>query len=171
MSSVHCAGPVLCGWCTIWQALPLAGTMLLLLRSAACANCAKLTRHTHTHTAHHSFQVATGRMLKMWEGHYKGVTALAWTTDDMFLLSGGEDALLHLWSLARYCSTQVLHTLPGDTAPRGLTPSITSGTAFSMTTTHRARTRLLSDPSTHGTSTRCPSPPSSVASAVCGDAF
>ncbi|ELR23705.1 WD repeatcontaining protein [Acanthamoeba castellanii str. Neff] len=46
------------------------------------------------------WQVATGRMLKMWEGHYKGVTALAWTTDDMFLLSGGEDALLHLWSLA-----------------------------------------------------------------------
>ncbi len=70
---------------------------LLATVHCVCELCAKLTRH--------SFQVATGRMLKMWEGHYKGITALAWTTDDMFLLSGGEDALLHLWSLARYCST------------------------------------------------------------------
>jgi len=45
------------------------------------------------------WQVATGRMLKAWDGHYKGVTALSWTTDAMFLLSGGEDALFSLWSL------------------------------------------------------------------------
>ncbi len=46
-------------------------------------------------------QMATGRLLRVWEAHYKGVTALAWTQDDMFLLSAGEDALLHLWDLTR----------------------------------------------------------------------
>eukprot|EP01117_Protostelium_nocturnum_P010084 TRINITY_DN3599_c0_g1_i2.p1 TRINITY_DN3599_c0_g1~~TRINITY_DN3599_c0_g1_i2.p1 ORF type:complete len:408 (-),score=73.25 TRINITY_DN3599_c0_g1_i2:177-1355(-) len=46
------------------------------------------------------WQVATGHLLKSWEGHYKKVTCLSFTEDDSFLVSGGEDATIHVWNIS-----------------------------------------------------------------------
>lgn len=45
------------------------------------------------------WEVASGRLLRSWPGHYKAVTCLAFTDDDSTLISGGEDANVATWSL------------------------------------------------------------------------
>jgi WD40 repeat protein len=40
-----------------------------------------------------------GRMHRMWEGHKARVTTLAFSSDDAWLLSGGEDGAVSLWSV------------------------------------------------------------------------
>lgn len=46
------------------------------------------------------WQVATGRLLFAWDGHFKPCTALATALCDGYLLSAGEDALVLAWSFA-----------------------------------------------------------------------
>lgn len=41
----------------------------------------------------------TGELLRVWEAHYKAVSALAFTADGSFLVSGGEDAIVNVWLL------------------------------------------------------------------------
>ncbi|CAK5014768.1 unnamed protein product [Aphanomyces euteiches] len=43
--------------------------------------------------------VATGALLHVWDAHYKAVSALSMTTDDAFVISGGDDAVVHVWRL------------------------------------------------------------------------
>ncbi|OQS02021.1 WD domain-containing protein [Thraustotheca clavata] len=43
--------------------------------------------------------VATGALLHVWDAHYKAVSALSLTPDNAFLVSGGEDAVVHVWRL------------------------------------------------------------------------
>lgn len=43
------------------------------------------------------WELATGRLLREWSAHYKAITALRFTSDDVFLLSGGGDAVLNAW--------------------------------------------------------------------------
>jgi WD40 repeat protein len=62
----------------------------------------------------HHYQISTGALMNSWEGHYKKVTSGSFissrqlltsttvcvTDDDSFLLSGGEDSIINVWSLA-----------------------------------------------------------------------
>lgn len=45
------------------------------------------------------WQVSTGELVRMFEAHYNGVTSLAFTDDDTFLVSGGDDGILNVWVL------------------------------------------------------------------------
>ncbi|RHZ20986.1 hypothetical protein DYB37_001441 [Aphanomyces astaci] len=52
------------------------------------------------------WDVATGALLHVWDAHYKAVcivialvSALRLTSDDAFVVSGGEDAVVHVWRL------------------------------------------------------------------------
>lgn len=47
------------------------------------------------------WEVASGKLLYTWDGHFRPVTALAGTCADGFLLSAGEDAIINVWSFAR----------------------------------------------------------------------
>lgn len=60
------------------------------------------------------WEVPTGRLLCTWDGHFKAVTACATALMDGFLLSAGEDAILHAWNLV-----EVLHAADArESAPR-----------------------------------------------------
>jgi pre-rRNA-processing protein IPI3 len=43
----------------------------------------------------------SGRLLRTWGGHTRAVSALCWSADGSFLLSGSEDTLVAAWSLSR----------------------------------------------------------------------
>ncbi|KAL3514483.1 hypothetical protein ACH5RR_027200 [Cinchona calisaya] len=45
------------------------------------------------------WEVATGRLLKKWHAHYRGVTGLVFSDDQSFLISGAEDGSVRVWSL------------------------------------------------------------------------
>ncbi|EQC26847.1 hypothetical protein SDRG_15357 [Saprolegnia diclina VS20] len=62
--------------------------------------------------------VATGALLHVWDGHYKAVSALALTPDDAFLVSGGEDAVVHVWRLLDILDA----SHEGSTLNQGLSP-------------------------------------------------
>ena len=47
------------------------------------------------------WNVTTGEQLRAWDAHFKKVTALRFTDDDSFLVSGGEDAVINVWLLAQ----------------------------------------------------------------------
>eukprot|EP00850_Spirogloea_muscicola_P016618 SM000136S00164 [mRNA] locus=s136:156584:159944:+ [translate_table: standard] len=47
------------------------------------------------------WEVASGALLRSWPGHHKAASVLAFSDDDSLLLSGGEDALVHVWPLLR----------------------------------------------------------------------
>ena len=55
-------------------------------------------------------KMSTGALLTSYDAHYRAITCLAWTNDDAALVSGSEDALLHVWSLpgSVSCSSQCL---------------------------------------------------------------
>ena len=59
------------------------------------------------------WQVATGKLLLSWDGHFKAVTALACASSDGFLLSAGDDAIILAWRFA-----ELLHAaLAGQPPP------------------------------------------------------
>lgn len=41
----------------------------------------------------------TGTLLKHWNAHYQAITAIVFTSDDSFLVTGGEDALVTAWPI------------------------------------------------------------------------
>ncbi|CAH1454402.1 unnamed protein product [Lactuca virosa] len=45
------------------------------------------------------WEVATGRLLKKWHGHYRPVTCLVFSNDQSLLISGSEDGTVRVWSL------------------------------------------------------------------------
>jgi len=47
----------------------------------------------------HAWQIPTGRLVRMWNAHFKAVSALAFSKDDALLITGGEDGLVHVWNL------------------------------------------------------------------------
>jgi WD40 repeat protein len=58
-------------------------------------------------------KVATGRLLRLWPGHYKTVTCLVFSDDDSLLISGADDGLINVWPLLRFVtlSSQILAVL------------------------------------------------------------
>ncbi|ESQ45620.1 hypothetical protein EUTSA_v10010392mg [Eutrema salsugineum] len=47
------------------------------------------------------WEVATGKLLKKWHGHYRSVTCLVFSGDDSLLVSGSQDGSVRVWSLIR----------------------------------------------------------------------
>nr|AAM64848.1 unknown [Arabidopsis thaliana] len=47
------------------------------------------------------WEVATGKLLKKWHGHYRSVTCLVFSGDDSLLVSGSQDGSIRVWSLIR----------------------------------------------------------------------
>jgi hypothetical protein len=45
------------------------------------------------------WEVASGDLVRSWDGHYKAVSSLAFTDDDSFLVSGSEDAMVNVWNI------------------------------------------------------------------------
>ncbi|XP_026394579.1 protein ROOT INITIATION DEFECTIVE 3-like [Papaver somniferum] len=45
------------------------------------------------------WEVASGRLLKKWNAHYRGVTCLVLSDDESLLISGAEDGCVRVWSL------------------------------------------------------------------------
>lgn len=45
------------------------------------------------------WEVASGRLLKKWHGHFKAVTCLVFPDDESLLISGSEDGAVKVWSL------------------------------------------------------------------------
>ena len=45
------------------------------------------------------WELSTGSLLNAWNGHYKSVTNLKMDASGMLLVSGGDDAMMHLWLL------------------------------------------------------------------------
>eukprot|EP01006_Ploeotia_vitrea_P054798 TRINITY_DN67924_c9_g2_i1.p1 TRINITY_DN67924_c9_g2~~TRINITY_DN67924_c9_g2_i1.p1 ORF type:complete len:548 (+),score=221.74 TRINITY_DN67924_c9_g2_i1:44-1687(+) len=45
------------------------------------------------------WEAATGQLVRAWSAHYKGVTALRFTLDDAFLVSGAADAIVSVWNM------------------------------------------------------------------------
>ena len=45
------------------------------------------------------WEVASGKLLSVWQAHYKPVSSIIFTDGDSFVLSGGEDANIHSWNL------------------------------------------------------------------------
>ncbi|PIA15857.1 WD40 repeat-like protein [Coemansia reversa NRRL 1564] len=52
------------------------------------------------------WEIASGRMVGAWDAHYGAVTALA--SDEGVLVSGGEDAVVHVWLLSQALDQQAL---------------------------------------------------------------
>ena len=46
-----------------------------------------------------AWEVSSGRLLRTWQAHYRGVSALCLSPDGSLLLSGGEDGVVHVWPL------------------------------------------------------------------------
>lgn len=46
------------------------------------------------------WELASGTLLRAWNGHYKAVSALAVTDDGGFVVSGGADGIVHAWAVA-----------------------------------------------------------------------
>lgn len=44
------------------------------------------------------WEVASGRLLKKWNAHYRGVTCLVLSDDESLLISGAEDGCVRVWS-------------------------------------------------------------------------
>ena len=66
------------------------------------------------------WQVATGRLLLSWDGHFKPVSALATALCDGYLLSAGEDAIVLAWSFA-----DLLHAAQSARDATGFAPAPT----------------------------------------------
>ena len=45
------------------------------------------------------WEIGTGELLRVLDGHYKSVAAIAFTDDDSFVISGGADAIAQAWSM------------------------------------------------------------------------
>lgn len=46
-------------------------------------------------------QVASGKLLRVWAGHYKAVSCLVFSDDDSLLISGADDGIVNVWPLLR----------------------------------------------------------------------
>ncbi|CAM8918992.1 unnamed protein product [Rhodiola kirilowii] len=46
------------------------------------------------------WEVATGKLLRKWHAHYRGVTSLVWLEGHLQLVSGSEDGNIRVWSLS-----------------------------------------------------------------------
>ncbi|EGG14937.1 WD40 repeat-containing protein [Cavenderia fasciculata] len=45
------------------------------------------------------WETASGALVRTWEAHYNKITTITFTRDDCFLLSGGDDGVINVWTL------------------------------------------------------------------------
>lgn len=55
----------------------------------------------------HVWEVATGELVKIFDGHYGKINVLRFTDDGMLLLSGGEDASVNVWDFGSLLNESV----------------------------------------------------------------
>jgi WD40 repeat protein len=49
------------------------------------------------------WDVGTGDLLRVWQGHYKAVTAVSLSPCGLYLASGGQDCAVHVWDVCAAC--------------------------------------------------------------------
>ncbi len=54
------------------------------------------------------WHVPSGECVKVFDVHYKGVSAIAFTDDDAFMLTGGDDGILNVWILGELLEAEDL---------------------------------------------------------------
>jgi len=54
----------------------------------------------------YTWEVSTGKLIAIFEAHYKRVNVISFTDDDSFLISGGEDGTLSAWTLGSIVDLQ-----------------------------------------------------------------
>ncbi len=47
------------------------------------------------------WETSGGELLRTWDAHYKAISAVCFTGDGTFIVSGGEDALVCVWDTAQ----------------------------------------------------------------------
>ena len=62
-------------------------------------------------------QAATGELVRQWDAHFKGVNSVRFSDDDIYVVTGGEDSLVHVWVLGEYVPAPC--TQPGSFAAIG----------------------------------------------------
>ncbi|KAL3679821.1 hypothetical protein R1sor_022777 [Riccia sorocarpa] len=63
------------------------------------------------------WEVASGRLLRVWAGHYKAVSCLVFSDDDSLLISGADDGLVNVWPLVRVLDFEDAH---GESQPSSM---------------------------------------------------
>ncbi len=51
------------------------------------------------------WETSSGRLLRVWDAHYKAVSAVRFTRDDALLVSGGQDGIVNVWNMASILDT------------------------------------------------------------------
>jgi hypothetical protein len=64
----------------------------------------------------YTWEASTGALLSVTKAHYRAVTSLAFSPDNAVLVTGGEDAMVHVWDLAALCGGGAQ---AGDAKPLG----------------------------------------------------
>ena len=54
------------------------------------------------------WELCTGQLLCAWKAHYRKVLALKFTDDDAVLVTGGDDAMVHLWDFAQALANEAI---------------------------------------------------------------
>ena len=99
--------------CGRWTGLGIRKPLILLLWTASwCLRClfcegALFTRYFSTPLSSLPCQISTGNNLGSWFAHYKAVSSLALTSCCSVLVSGGEDAVAHAWTVAECVQSDV----------------------------------------------------------------
>ncbi|KAJ3253122.1 WD repeat-containing protein 18 [Boothiomyces macroporosus] len=65
------------------------------------------------------WEIETGRMIRMFDAHYKAVSCIKFTVDDMRLITGGKDSQVLVWSFNNLLDL----TLPQDSIPTSISLS------------------------------------------------
>ncbi|KAJ3270810.1 WD repeat-containing protein 18 [Terramyces sp. JEL0728] len=65
------------------------------------------------------WEIQTGRMIRMFDAHYKAITCIKFTMDDMRLITGGKDSQILVWSFNHLLDL----TFPQDSIPSSISLS------------------------------------------------
>ncbi|KAJ7543431.1 hypothetical protein O6H91_09G038100 [Diphasiastrum complanatum] len=60
------------------------------------------------------WEVTSGRLLRVWPGHYKAVKCLAFSDDDSLLISGADDGFVCVWPLLRVVASNPFQGAVGE---------------------------------------------------------
>ena len=54
----------------------------------------------------------TGKLLRVWDGHYKAINCMTMTSDDGYIISGGEDAIINVWNFVDVVDKSLEEEIP-----------------------------------------------------------
>ena len=53
------------------------------------------------------WEIESGKLIKSWEAHYKGIRVVKTDKSGNWIISGGEDGIINIWSLAEVIDLQI----------------------------------------------------------------